>query len=114
MNSIKSQKGFSLASILAVLVIGGLLYVGYSSLVSVKEGVPGDPTSALSAPRNVACEMNRKALANALLNWTVRNPGREPSLKDLKASGVSVPDCPDGGRFQLTDDKITCSLHSKH
>jgi hypothetical protein len=113
MNSIKSQKGFSLASILAVLVIGGLLYVGYSSLVAVKEGVPGDPTSALTASNDVACEMNRKALANALLNWTVRNPGREPSLKALKESGVTVPDCPGGGRFQLTDDKITCSLHSR-
>ena len=108
------QKGFSLISILAVLVIGGLLYVGYSSLGSTNEAAPGDLSRTMSASKSLACEMNRKALESSLLNWSVRNPGKEPSLDNLKASGVSVAGCPEGGRFELQDDEIVCSLHSRH
>jgi competence protein ComGC len=113
MYSTETQKGFSLVSILAVLVIGGLLYVGYSSLGSTKEAAPGSLSRTMSTSKSLACDMNRKAIESSLLNWTVRNPGKEPSLKDLKASGIPVPECPDGGRLQLQGDKVSCSIHKK-
>ncbi|HUV13001.1 MAG TPA: hypothetical protein VMY18_05105 [Acidobacteriota bacterium] len=107
------QEGFSLISILAVLLIGGLLYVGYSSLGSTNKAAPGNLSRTMYASKSLACDMNRKAIESSLLNWTVRNPGKEPSLDNLKASGVSVADCPDGGRLELQDDEIVCSLHKK-
>lgn len=113
MNRLGTQKGFSLVSVLAVVVIGGLLYAGYLSLMSGKSTVPESSGSLMSVPKSTACEMNRNALKNALLSWSVRNPGKQPSIRGLEASGVTIPQCPDGGRFQLKDDKVVCSMHSR-
>jgi ribosomal protein S11 len=107
-----SERGFSFASLVTVLLIAGILYISYTGLVSVRESAPSDPLEATAVSKDVACKMNRQALEKQLLNWMGRNPGKDASIRSLAASGVNIPRCPDGGKLRIEDGKVECSTHS--
>lgn len=109
-----SQRGFGFLSVLLALLIIGLLYfwIGGPGLQSVSHSVSEAKTVKTSG-NLVACSMNRKAIEKELLTWSVTHPGERPTLAKLKAAGVYVPACPDGGTLSIEGGTVVCSLHSR-
>lgn len=104
------QRGFSLISILAALVIGGLVYAAFFHLQS--GGTSQDlATATRGAGQTVACQMNRQALERTITTWSISHPGAEPTLAALKESGTPVLPCPEGGEFMIRDRQVQCSTH---
>ncbi len=106
------QKGVSLVSLVAALVILGLLYVGYDSLHRSGEAAASTIATGVSASHATACRMNCAELERTVLTWSISHPGLEPTWKRLRDDHLFVPDCPDGGRLSLQGKHVTCSLHS--
>ena len=41
------------------------------------------------------------------------HPGERPTLEKLKAAGVYVPACPDGGKLSIEGKAVICSVHTR-
>lgn len=106
-----NQSGFSLLSVVAVLGIIGLLYVGAQGLSRQSVAVENDLVGATEGSRRTVCVMNRQAISRLLLTWTVTHPGEMATIKKLKESGVHVPGCPEGGKFSIKGELVECTLH---
>lgn len=106
------QKGVSLVSLVAALVVLGLLYVGYDSLSRSGESAVRTVQAGVATSHATACRMNCRELERTILTWSISHPGVEPTLQRLRADKLNVPDCPDGGRLSVRDKKVVCSLHS--
>ncbi len=107
------ERGVSLVSILAVLLILGMIYLGYDTL---RRGGPiwAENTAAgLHASAATACRLNRMETERTILTWTISHPGQTVTLEELRKAGLHVPDCPDGGRLELEGRRVLCSLHDK-
>lgn len=109
-SSLRDPQGFSFISILAVLVIGGLIYAAFFHLRP--DGASQNvATASRGASQAVACQMNRQSLDRAISTWSISHPGAEPSLAALKESGTPILPCPDGGDFTIRNGKVHCSAH---
>jgi competence protein ComGC len=109
-----AQSGFSFLSILAALLIIGLLYlwIGGPGMSSVSNSV-SEAKTVKSSGNLLACEMNRRAIAKELMTWSVMHPGERPTLEKLKAAGVYVPACPDGGKLSIEGKAVICLVHTR-
>ena len=105
------HRGFSFISLIAVLMFVGLLYLGYINLESTAESTQHNIEMATRAGQDVSCRMNRQAIQQALLTWSVTHPGQKPTLQALRRSGAHVPDCPERGRIEIKGGKVVCSVH---
>lgn len=110
----RSQRGFSFLSVLLALLVIGLLYfwIGGPGLSPVSNSV-SEAKTVETAGHLLACEMNRRAIEKELLTWSVTHPGEQATIEKLKAAGVYVPACPDGGRFTIRGKTVTCSVHRR-
>ena len=108
---ISNQSGFSLLSVVAVLGIIGLLYVGAQGLSRLSAEGENDLVGATESSQRTVCVMNRQAVSRLLLTWTVTHPDETATIKKLKASGVHVPGCPERGKFSIKGELVECSLH---
>ena len=106
-----NQSGFSLLSVVAVLGIMALLYVGVQGLNRFSAEGENDLVAAPKGSRRTACVMNRQAVSRLLLTWSVTHPGETATIKKLQNSGVHVPGCPEGGKFSVLGKRIECSEH---
>ncbi len=107
------QGGFGFLSVLLALLIIGLLYfwIGGPGLSSA--GPRASEIKTVKKSGNLlACQMNRRAIEKELTTWSVTHPGEQPTIEKLKAAGVYVPACPDGGTLSIRDGSVTCSVHS--
>lgn len=109
-----SESGLSFLSILLALLIIGLLYfsIGGPGLSSVENSVSEAKTVKTSG-NLLACEMNRKAVEKELMTWSVTHPGERATIEKLRAAGVYIPACPDGGRISIEGRSVICSKHSR-
>ncbi|MDA2937251.1 hypothetical protein MYX75_03180 [Acidobacteria bacterium AH-259-A15] len=105
------QRGFSILSLVAALLIIGLLYVTYMNLGSGTETAKMAIT-AKTAGRGVACQMNRQAAERAIMTWSISHPGTQPTLEALKRERIPITPCPEGGQFRLEGREVRCSIHS--
>lgn len=105
------QKGVSLVSLVAALVILGLLYVGYDSLHRSGEAAAQSVQAGMETGHATACRLNCAELERTALTWSISHPGVEPTLARLSQDNLHVPVCPDGGQLKLEGKRVTCSLH---
>lgn len=107
-----SQQGFSFFSILAALVIIGILYAGYSNeYFSSAETAVTRGTNTKLVTEAMACKMNRQAIEQAMMRWSITHPDEQATLERLEKDGIFIKPCPEGGQFRLEGNKVYCSLH---
>jgi competence protein ComGC len=105
-----SQRGFSFVAVLLALLVAAVLYFGYFKLQST-QGERSTGVAALDASRSVACRTNRQSIERAITAWQVNHPEDPPTLDALQADGFRVPQCPEGGQYQLVGREVHCSRH---
>jgi len=106
----RSQRGASFIAVLVAMLVVAALYLGYLKLNTVKtERAVG--IAAIDASRVVACRTNRQTIERALVMWSASHADEAPSLAALKADGIGVPSCPEGGRYELDGRQVRCSRH---
>jgi hypothetical protein len=102
--------GFSFVAVLLALLIAAALYFGYFHFQSITgERVKG--IAAIDASRAVACRINRQNIERDIQLWAVNHPGESPTLAALQAEGLRIPSCPEGGRYEIVGQRVTCSVH---
>jgi hypothetical protein len=111
----QSQSGLSFLSVLLALLIIGLLYFWIGG-PGLSTAVPqaSERSTVKKSGNLLACQMNRRAIEKELMTWSVTHPGERPTIEKLRAGGVYVPACPDGGKLSIRDGKVICSVHSPH
>ena len=110
MKVLSNEHGVGLVAILLALLVAAALYLGYFRFQgAMNERASGQ--NALDASRSVACRTNRQMIERDLVMWSVDHPDRPPTLADLAASGIRVPSCPEGGRYDLVGREVRCSKH---
>ena len=107
---LRDQRGMGLLAILVALLIAAALYLGYLRLAD-GGGERAVGVRAIDAGRAVACRVQRQELERDLVAWAVSHPDDVPSLSALDADGLRVPSCPEGGRYNLVGQSVTCSVH---
>lgn len=99
-----------LLAVLVALLVAAALYVAYFRVAhSGSQRTVG--VQAIDASRAVACRMQRQQIERDLAAWAVSHPEDVPSLSALEADGLRVPSCPEGGRYSLVGQSVTCSVH---
>ncbi|MDA2934406.1 hypothetical protein MYX82_08685 [Acidobacteria bacterium AH-259-D05] len=107
-----SQRGFSFFSIVAALAIIGILYFGYSNeYFSSSETAVARGTTTKLVTEEMACKMNRQAIEQAMMRWSITHADEQPTLQRLEREGILIKPCPQGGQFRLEGDRVYCSLH---
>jgi len=94
---------------MAVMIIGIL-----SGMYMSPPGgtVNSGPLYYIDKTKRVACEANRQMAAVPALDFQLSH-GRFPTIDELQKAGVSVPRCPDGGKYYVLDGKIYCTKHTE-
>lgn len=93
-----------------VTLLVGFLYFAWIDMSLAVEDVQSSRV-VKSAGEVVSCQASRFAFERSILAWSISNPGRRPTFKALKTSGLEPPTCPQGGHIQLKGQKLVCSLH---
>ncbi len=113
MDSLKSEKGFTLVELIMVIVIVGIL-----SAVAVPKFI-----NLTGAAQDAKCAANRGAINSAVAMTYAAIVVEDPSQADWLETAVygdlddsmfatgSVPVCPLTGTYTLTSGQITCSIH---
>jgi len=110
MNRLSSQRGFGFVALLLALFIAAVLYFGYFHFQGAMSE-RGTAQTALDGARAVACRTNRQMIERDIVIWSADHPDRQPTLDDLAASGIHVPSCPEGGRYEIVGREVHCSKH---
>ncbi|UCF38070.1 MAG: hypothetical protein JSU96_04235 [Acidobacteriota bacterium] len=100
-----------LISVLAALLIIGLLIGGYITYQPAPSSSKAAILTARDTAKDAACHMNRLTLEKALLTWSVQHPNEEPSIRALKRSGILVRGCPQNGELSIRNGQVLCSEH---
>ena len=108
---LRSERGMSFFSIVAALLVIGVLYAGYFNLsdggsTMSKGGVVQDASQAMS------CGMNRRSIEQAMTRWEITHPDQQPTIERLERDGILVKQCPEGGQLTIEGKKVLCSVHS--
>ncbi len=107
---LRSERGMSLVSILAALLVMGVLYAGYFNLSdggsTISKG--GDVKDASQA---MSCGMNRRSTEQAMMRWSITHPDEQLTIERMEREGILVKQCPDGGRYSINGKKVLCSIH---
>lgn len=102
------QRGFFLIGLLIVLAIIAIL--------SYKQMGPSGENVKMYTGRakDVACQLNRSTFVTTLAVWRQSHSGEPMTLENIRASGTTVPTCPNGGVWSLSADgnEIYCSIHN--
>lgn len=107
---LRDESGFGFVAILVALLIAAALYFGYFKMQSVTaEKTTG--IQAINVSRAMACRANRQNLEQAIALWAVNHPDDEPTIAALRADGVQIPTCPEGGRYDIAGRNVLCSVH---
>ncbi len=110
MNLLRNERGLGFVAVLLALLIAAVLYFGYFHFQgAMNERQSGQ--NALDATRAVACRTNRQMIERDLVIWSADHPDEPPTLAALAASGIRVPSCPEGGRYDVVGREVTCSKH---
>ncbi|OFV89080.1 MAG: hypothetical protein A3J75_08980 [Acidobacteria bacterium RBG_16_68_9] len=110
MHRFRSQQGASFMAVIVAMLIVGALYLGYLRLQTAStERAAG--IAAIDASRAVACRTNRQTIERAFAMWSVNHPDELPSLAALKADGIGLPSCPEGGQYEIDGRQVQCSKH---
>ncbi len=102
--------GFTFLGLLMSLAIVGILSGMY--LAPGPGGAASGPIMYIVRSQRVACEANRAAMRPHLIDFQIQN-NRPPTMEDLRRLGVSLPTCPEGGRFYIVDGEFLCTLHTE-
>lgn len=108
---VRNQRGAGFASVLVVLLILAVLYFGYFKMAdsgaTKRAGI-----ASIDASREVACRTQRQNIERDITMWKVNHSDEEPSIAALRADGVRIPSCPEGGRYDIVRGAVTCSKHN--
>ncbi len=104
------QRGIGLLAVLVALLVAAALYVGYFR-VAYSGGRRPVGVQAIDASRALACRTQRQQIERDLVAWTVTHADAVASLEALAADGIRVPGCPEGGRYTLRGQVVSCSVH---
>jgi len=107
---IGNAHGMSFVAVLAALLIAAVLYFGYFKFQGAMSERSSGAT-AIDASRAVACRSNRQTIERSIALWLVNHADELPTLAALEAEGFSIPSCPEGGRYELRDRQVRCSVH---
>jgi hypothetical protein len=105
-----TQNGFGFVSVLLALLIAAALYFGYFGFQRTT-GERAKGIAAIDASRAVACRTNRQNIERDIRFWSVNHPDEVPTLAGLQADGLSIPTCPEGGRYDIVGTEVHCSVH---
>jgi hypothetical protein len=107
---VSNQHGFSFVAVLLAMLVAAFLYFGYFKMQSAtSERTTG--VTAINASRAVACRTNRQQLERDIVMWSVDHPDDQPTLAGLQAAGIRISSCPEGGRYEIVDREVHCSVH---
>lgn len=104
------ERGSGFVALLLALLVVAALYVGFPKF----EGVVGETSAGLSAVEAGgagACQANRRTIERAIVVWAINHPDERPTLAGLASDGLTIPSCPDGGRYELLDRRAQCTVH---
>ena len=100
-----------LFSIVAALLVIGVLYAGYFNL-SDSESTMSQGAELKGASQAMSCGMNRRSIEQAMTRWSITHPDGEATIERLKGDGILVKSCPEGGQLGIEGKKVLCSVHS--
>ncbi len=67
---------------------------------------------SMDRSKSTACIAGRSAMRSVVLTHTMQNPGQPVTTEALKAAGVNMNICPEGGVITVTaDGSLLCSIH---
>ncbi len=99
-----------LLELLMVLAIIGILSSMY--VAPGGGGVKAGPSGySISRAKEAACSSNRAIAAVYAADYQI-NYGHFPSVDEMQKAGMSVPGCPEGGKFYVLDGKVYCTVHT--
>jgi hypothetical protein len=102
----------SIGMLVSVLILGLLIYAYAKNQVgSGKNGSGGSPMTSIDKSRGAACLAQRRTIERDIAAWSVEHDHETASLAALEAGGFSVPDCPEGGRYSISGQRVHCSTH---
>ena len=115
-HSSRRRRGAGVIGLLMALVIIAILTIFYMQKQPTGDGAgnisPGAVRRDLDRTKAVACQANRVTAQTQMMGWTMANPGRPATVEALRAGGVTLPACPDGGELSVgAGGQIFCSLH---
>ncbi len=90
-----------------------MFYVGYIRLDDAADQSVDTIAEAQAVGQTVACRMNRRTIEQSIFSWTIGHPDQRPSIEALRRSGFHVPQCPEGGSYEVVETKVICRLHAK-
>ena len=104
-------RGFTFVSVPMALLIVAVLYFGYFHMAA-NEGAKSVGIQSLQTSKAIACRTQRQQIERDVQMYAATHDDVPPrSLDDLAQSGIRVPSCPEGGRYQLSGSHVICSLH---
>jgi len=108
-----SDAGFTLVELIMVIVIVGILFaVAVPKFVNLTDSAQSAKCAANRGAINSAVAMTYAAIVVSdptQGNWL--GSAMLASLDDSMFAAGSVPVCPTGGTYTLTNGQITCSTH---
>ncbi len=102
----------SFFSIVAALLVIGVLYAGLFHNLSDSGSTMSEGGVAKDTSQAMSCGMNRRSIEQAMTRWEITHPDQQPTIERLERDGILVKQCPEGGELSIEGKKVVCSVHS--
>jgi len=113
MKRLRSQHGLgAIGTLVSVLILGLLIYTYATNQIGTGGGgAAGGPVTSIDKGRAAACLSQRRTIERDVAAWSVEHDTETASVAALEAAGFSVPGCPEGGRYSISGQRVSCSTH---
>jgi prepilin-type N-terminal cleavage/methylation domain-containing protein len=98
--------------ILVVIVIAILSGLYFNNGGGGAQQAASTYQQSMDRSKATACLASRSAMRSVIMTYTMQNPGKPVTAEALKASGVNLNVCPEGGVITVAaDGTLECSIH---